>query len=271
MDDGDRANGSQHDCRSVSSGRRTASCTSRGPQSGVNPTLWHVGIKPNGAPAGAKNAIVTGFKSLSNPDLVLAADGSLRVFFGGLSTPANSALNTATAPATGATWSLQAGKAAQDTTAYASPSGAGTTKDGTPVSAWATTFGTRAHFGTSPADADVAVQTQTQCCGYYPDVATADTAGRAVIGWYSNANGAEGLATQEIAATGPVGPKLFAPGTAGLRKTLSIDQRFAITHDRAAACTSATPPATRRPLTSTSGSTGQKRPRSRSRRRARRT
>jgi hypothetical protein len=198
-------------------------------ESGVNPTLWHVGIRPNGQPSGAKNAIVTGFKSLSNPDLVVAADGSLRVFFGGLGTVPNNALNTATAPATGASWSLQPGKAAQDTTAYASPSGAGTTKDGTPVSAWATTFGTRAHFGTSPGDADVAVQTQAQCCGYYPDVATADTAGRAVIGWYSNANGAEGLATQEIAATGPVGPKLFAPGTAGLRKTLSIDQRFAIT------------------------------------------
>jgi hypothetical protein len=78
-----------------------------------------------------------------HPDLVLASDGSMRVFFGGLSTPANSALNTPTAPATGATRSLQAGKAAQDTTAYASPSGADTTKDGTPVSAWATTFGTR--------------------------------------------------------------------------------------------------------------------------------
>jgi hypothetical protein len=195
--------------------------------SGVNPTLWHVGIKPNGTPAGAKNAIVTGFKSLSNPDLVLAADGSLRVFFGGLGTTPNNALNTATAPATGGAWSLQAGKAAQDTTAYNSGSGAGTTKDGTPVSAWATTFGTRAHFGTNPADADVAVQ--TQCCGYYPDIATADIAGRAVIGWYSNADGAEGLATQEIAATGPVGPKLFAPGTAGARRSLSIDQRFAIT------------------------------------------
>jgi hypothetical protein len=198
-------------------------------ESGANPTLWHVGIKPNGAPAGAKNAIVTGFRSLSNPDLVLGADGSLRVFFGGLGTTPNNALNTATASATGAAWSLQAGRASQDTTAYASPSGAGTTKDGTPVSAWATTFGTWAHFGTSPADPDVAVQTQTQCCGYSPDVATADTAGRTVIGWYSNANGAEGLATQEVTATGPVGPKLFAPGTAGPRKALSIDQRFAIT------------------------------------------
>ena len=39
-------------------------------ESGANPTLWHVGIKANGAPAGAKNAIVTGFRSLSNPDLV---------------------------------------------------------------------------------------------------------------------------------------------------------------------------------------------------------
>lgn len=197
--------------------------------SGVNPTLWHVGIKPNGAPVAAKNAIVTGFKSLSNPDLVLAADGSLRVFFGGLSTPANSALNTATAPATGAAWSLQVGKAAQDTTAYNSGSGAGTTKDGTPVSAWATTFGARAHFGTNPADADVAVQTQTQCCGYFPDVATADTAGRAVIGWYSNANGAAGLMTQEIAATGVTGPRLTVPGSVSARGSLSIDQRFAIT------------------------------------------
>jgi hypothetical protein len=196
---------------------------------GSKATLWHQGIRANGSVAGAKNSIVTGFNALGNPDLVVAPDGGLRVFFGGLGTAPNNALNTATAPASGAAWTLQPGNAAQDTSAYASASGAGTTTDGTPVAAWGTTFGTRAHVGVDPATADLTLQ--TACCGYYPDVATADAPGQAVVGWFSNATKDAGLYTQTISAAGPVGPRLYVPGsaTADHASTLGIDQRMAIT------------------------------------------
>jgi hypothetical protein len=69
---------------------------------------------------------------------------------------------------------------------------------------------------------------QTVCCGYLPDIATADTGGKAVIGWYSNAKNAVGLFTQEIAPTGAAGPKLAVPGSASRGSSLGIDQRFAI-------------------------------------------
>jgi hypothetical protein len=189
--------------------------------------LWHVGIRPNGIPVGAKNAAVGNFDTIGNPDLVVSADGSLRVFFGGLGTAPNNSLNTATAPPTGVGWTLQPGKAAQDTSAYASPSGAGTTKNGTPVSAWGTTFGTRAHFGTDPTDPDVTVQ--TDCCGYYPDVAPADAANQAVVAWFSNAKGAAGLFAQTISASGPVGAKVFLPGSATGDSSIAPDQRIGIT------------------------------------------
>ena len=58
---------------------------------------------------------------MSHPDLLRMPDGSLRAFFGGIRSTApgetNSAMNTATAPASGASWTLQLGKAAQSTSA----------------------------------------------------------------------------------------------------------------------------------------------------------
>ena len=196
---------------------------------GLNATLWHQGIRPNGSVAGPKAPIVNGFNALGNPDLVVTPDGGLRVFFGGLGQSPNNALNTATAPASGAAWTLQIGKAAQDSSAYASPSGAGTTSDATPVSAWGTTFGTRAHIGVDATAADITLQ--TSCCGYYPDVATADAPGQVVVGWFSNATKEAGLYTQTISAAGPVGPRLYVPGSASADRasSLGVDQRMAIT------------------------------------------
>jgi len=88
---------------------------------------------------------------MSHPDLLRMPDGSLRAFFGGIRSTApgetNNAMNTATAPASGASWMLQPGKAAQSTSAYAtSYAGAGFAKDGTPISSWATTFALGFHF-----------------------------------------------------------------------------------------------------------------------------
>jgi hypothetical protein len=193
---------------------------------GQKETLWHEGIAADGTPVGAKNVVVSGFETIGNPDLVVSGDGSLRVFFGGLGAAPNNALNTATAPTDGSTWTLQPGKAAQDTSAYAADVGAGSMKNGTPVSAWGTTFGTRVHVGTNPADGDITVQ--TPCCGYWPDVAAADAPDQAVVVWYSNASGASGLFAQAVSAGGPVGGKLLLPGSATGNNALAPDGRIVI-------------------------------------------
>jgi hypothetical protein len=193
---------------------------------GQKESLWHQGIAADGTLVGAKNAVVSEFDSIGNPDLVVSGDGSLRVFFGGLGPAPNNALNTATAPANGAEWTLQPGRAAQDSAAYAADVGAGTMKNGTPVSAWGTTFGTRVHVGTNPADADISVQ--TACCGYFPDVASADARDQAVVVWYSNASGAAGLFAQAVSAAGPVGGKRLLPGSVAGANSLAPDGRVVI-------------------------------------------
>jgi len=99
--------------------------------------------------------------------------------------------------------------------------------DGTPISAWGTTLGTRVHFGTNPHQSDVTVQ--TPCCGYSPDVAV-DTGGQAYVGWYSNADNEAGPYVQAVSPGGLVGGKLHVLGsaTADRKHALSIDQRAAI-------------------------------------------
>jgi hypothetical protein len=200
---------------------------------GTRVDLMHTRIGANGQPIGQPNAVQTGWASMGNPDLVALPGGGLRAFWGGIrSTSAgetNNALNTATAGSDGLSWALQAGKAAKDTNAYASTAGAGLAGS-TPVSAWATTFGTRVHFGTSPGDSDVAVQDGVgNCCGYQPDIAT-DASGQTYVGWYSNATNQAGLYVQGISPGGVVGSRLFVPGsaTADRRSALSLDQRIGI-------------------------------------------
>lgn len=107
--------------------------------------LAHVTVSPAGKPGSATVAL-GGWSSMSHPDLLRMSDGSLRAFFGGIRTTnpgeTNNALNTATAPDSGTKWTLQPGKAAQATYAYAtSYVGAGLAKGGTPISSWAGTPG----------------------------------------------------------------------------------------------------------------------------------
>jgi hypothetical protein len=196
--------------------------------------LMHTRIGANGQPIGQPNAVQSGWATIGNPDLIVTPGGGLRAFWGGIRSTAsgetNNALNTATAGADGLAWSLQSGKAARDTSAYASTAGAGLAGS-TPVSAWATTFGTRVHFGTSPADVDIAVQDGVgNCCGYQPDIAT-DSNGQAYVGWYSNADNQAGVYVQGVSPGSVVGGKLYVPGsaTADKNRALSLDQRVGIT------------------------------------------
>ena len=91
-------------------------------RNGNKEDLIHLEVSPNGN-VGSDAVALGGWSSMSHPDLLRMPDGSLRAFFGGIrSTNAgetNNSMNTATAPASGAPWTLKPGKAAQSTSAYA--------------------------------------------------------------------------------------------------------------------------------------------------------
>jgi len=183
---------------------------------GPRDDLMHVTVRPSGAVVAAAVAL-GGWRSLNHPDLVRMPDGSLRAFFGGIRTTEsgepNTSLNTATAPPSGRPWTLQIGKAAQSNTAYVGAStGAGLARDGTPISAWASTGQLGFHYGVDPGDPDGTVP-QTGCCLYQPEIATDAASGQTYVGFFSLERGREGIYVQRISPAGVQGPRLLAPGT----------------------------------------------------------
>ena len=181
--------------------------------------IFHTAIAPNGSVAGAPVAIAAGWASANYPALVVMADGSLRAFFGGIRSTApgesNNSLNTATAPASGAAWSLQPGKAAASTVVYASGVGAAVANDGTPVVVWNDSCPNcnAFHFGITPATPDFRYE-RRGCCAYDAGVGVDAVSGEVAVGWYSNATGNSGIYSQTISPGGPTGEVRYAPGSA---------------------------------------------------------
>jgi hypothetical protein len=185
-------------------------------KNGTKSELAHAPVSAGGK-VGSASVALGGWASMSHPDLLRMPDGSLRVFFGGIRSTnpgeTNNALNTATAPASGATWTLQPGKAAQATYAYATTSaGAGLAKDGTSISSWAGTPGLGYHYGVKPSDPDHTIP-QSGCCLYNPDVGVDAASGQAWIGFASNENATPGMFANAIGPGGPQGGRKLAPGS----------------------------------------------------------
>ena len=188
-----------------------------------NDTLVHAAIAPNGA-ASPPNVIQTGWAAISSvPDLVATPDG-LRVFFGGIRTTnsgeTNDNMNTATAPASGATWDLFPGTVVKSDSAYASDSGAALLGDGTPLLSWGGTgAGVFTHRGLDQGTPNFPLQGQLGgCCGYSPDIAVDTKNGDAFVVWYSNATDKLGVFAQSLdPATGtPSGAPTQMPGSTTL-------------------------------------------------------
>lgn len=184
-------------------------------KNGTKSELAHSTVSAAGK-LGTTSVALGNWSAMSHPDLVRMPDGSLRVFFGGIrSTSAgetNNAMNTATAPASGATWTLQTGKAAQATYAYATTyAGAALAKNGTPISTWAGSPGLGFHFGVDPKDADGKIP-QSGCCLYHPDIGVDSATGEAWLGFSSNENANPGLFVSAIEPGGPKGARRAAPG-----------------------------------------------------------
>jgi hypothetical protein len=201
-------------------------------KNGTKSDMLQASVKPAGS-VGSGPSVVTGWSALAHPDLLLMPDGSLRAFFGGIRSTAtgegNNALNTATAPAGGGPWTLQAGHAAQATYAYATTvTGAGLAKDGTPISTWSGTPGLGFHYGTDPADPDGKIP-QSGCCLYEPEIAVDSATGQAYVGFYSNESATPGLFVNRIGPGGPQGGRIPAPGALQGKSILDPAGRTAVT------------------------------------------
>jgi len=202
-------------------------------KNGTKLDLMHTAIGKDGRVLGTPTAVLEGWTNLNNPDLVVSKDGGLHLFFGGQRTTdvkdpySGGSLYGATAPASGAAWTLVKGAFAQSSSVLASPVGAALMPDGTPVMSWAASFALSVHMGINPKSPDQ--KYQANCCAYQPDVAVDATSGEGVLGWYSNAAKQEGLYTQEITPT--AGEKQFVPDSAtpDRSSSLSVGQRMAIT------------------------------------------
>jgi hypothetical protein len=173
---------------------------------GAGDDLVHDAIAANGV-AAPPDPVTTGWATITSvPDVIRQSDGSLRVFFGGLRTvntdDPNSNMNTATAPAAGAPWSLFTGTTVTGDSAYGADAGAAVLADGTPILSFGGTgAGTFVHRGLDPAQPNVSLQGQFgACCGYSPDVAVDTVTGGPVVAWYSNATGHIGVFAQALDA-----------------------------------------------------------------------
>lgn len=185
-----------------------------------NDTLVHAAIAPNGT-ASAPNVIQSGWASINSvPDLVSSPEG-LRVFFGGIRTTnpgeQNDNMNTATAPASGATWDLTNGTVVKGDSAYASDAGAALLPDGTPLLSWGGTgSGVFTHRGLAQGAENFPLQGQLGgCCGYSPDIAVDSVSGAPFVVWYSNATGKSGVFAQSLDPNtgGPTGAPAQMPGS----------------------------------------------------------
>ena len=183
---------------------------------GTKDDLVHVPVSPAGR-VGNDAVALGGWSAMAHPDLLRMPDNTLRAFFGGIrgTSPSdpNNAMNTATAPASGASWTLQPGRAAQAPYAYITGvTGAGLAREGTPISTWSGTPGLGYHYGVDPGQPDRFVP-QTGCCLYTPDVAVDSASGQTWVGFHSNENAGPGLYVNAIGPAGPQGGRRLAPGS----------------------------------------------------------
>jgi hypothetical protein len=201
-------------------------------RNGTKEDLIHVEVSPAGKVGGDAVAL-GGWSSMSHPDLLLMPDGSLRTFFGGIRSTSpgetNTSLNTATAPASGAPWTLKPGKAAQSTSAYAtSVAGAGLAKDGTPISTWSGTPGLGFHYGIDASTADGKIP-QSGCCLYTPEIAVDSASGQAWVGFHSNESAEPGLYVNAIGPGGPQGGRRLAQGSVTGKSSVYPGNRTSLT------------------------------------------
>ncbi|GAA4701866.1 hypothetical protein [Nocardioides conyzicola] len=157
--------------------------------SGAADQLGHVSISPSGAVIQQNDALPSAWAAMDlTPALVGTADGGLRAVFGGIQSVdpgfwSDGRMYTATAPASGASWTLPAEAVGTTTSAVDSyGTGATTLADGTPVAAWPLNSRITWHVGTG-SDPDQSFDLP-YCCAY--DVSVVRDGDDVWLGWYGN-------------------------------------------------------------------------------------
>jgi hypothetical protein len=180
--------------------------------------VFSVAIQTNGT-VEAPVAIQQGWAQIGNPAIVLDP-GGLRAFWGGIRSidpdETQNEMQTATAPASGASWALAPGNVVKDDASYSGDTSA-TVAGGTFWQTWATSGGLWVHRGLDPNTPDANLQPQVgNCCGYYPGMVTEPVSGTPFVAWASNATGRNGVWAQALdpASGNPVGSPALMPGSA---------------------------------------------------------
>ena len=181
--------------------------------------LLHTAILPNGR-VGATSPMQVGWLGFQDAALV-PAPGGIRAFWGALRSTDPSdpqrELNTALSTDGGTTWALQPGSVVPPGgQAYAYDVSAAALPDGTPLQTWAGSLGTWVHAGLSPTSPNHDFQQPHGQYGYQPGIA-ADSAGAAMLAWFSSGSQRSGVLAQPVGPGGaPAGDVETFPGTAGM-------------------------------------------------------
>jgi len=186
--------------------------------------IAHTTVSPAGKP-GATNVAAAPFVSVTNPDLVVMPDGSLRVFVGAQTGVTDSSgVRTATAAAGGTGWSLQPERVSASTVTP-SDVGAVVAAGGAPLVSWITGPVLSLHTGLSASDPDQTLGPSPKCCFNRPALATAG--GQTMLAFHSNVTGQEGIFVRTVAPA--LGLARRAPGSVTGGQTIAIDQRLPVT------------------------------------------
>jgi hypothetical protein len=178
--------------------------------------LMHTPIGSGGS-LGSATQIVGGWTAVGDAALVAEPGGGLRVFFAGThSTTAGEplfGLNTATAPASGAQWTLTPSSIATADFAYARTPAVALAADATPLEAWYSVGTIVVHRGLDPATPDNEYPLP-QATSFQPNLVTDPQSKRMYVAWCDFGPSA-GTWVEEVnpSTGGPAGPPHKLPGS----------------------------------------------------------
>jgi hypothetical protein len=195
-------------------------------KNGTHRDLVHRAIDTAGRALAPVTPIVTDWASLSNPELLVTAEGGLRVFFSGVrgqspGDPYQGAVYTADATGEGDAWTLMEGGVSHSQSTGAP--GCTLARGGSFV-AWAAGMHLAWHKGLSDSDPDTDVPVNG-CCPYDPSLATDPATGDIVLAWYSNVSRQNGLWVMTLAPSSTAPAWVPGSATADHNSSLEPNQR----------------------------------------------
>jgi hypothetical protein len=177
----------------------------------------HSAIAKNGR-VGAATTAVGNLRGLSDPDIVLMPDGSLRLFYG-VVIPSPGGIRMSSAGPSGTGWT-GGGKVSSDNTG--GDPGATTDKSGTPIFAWSSGINSYYRIGTNPGQEGY-LGPGPKCCFYDMEAAVDQSTGAAFVAYHSNVTDAGGIFVRQVAPT--LGAPQLAPNVLTGKSFLAPDHR----------------------------------------------